>query len=747
MARAKEEANGRSVPTDGTPSAEEDASLQRDLQDSLLVKAAGHPTRLEVLGPGASVGERYHVIDLLGWGGMGVVYRAYDPRLDRNVALKLVRASTTDSDDDSDSLLARGIREARSLAQLNHPNVVSIHDVGRHDGFVFISMELVEGATLLSWLGSEKRAPGEVLKVVTAAGRGLAAAHSAGIIHRDFKPENILVGKDGRVRVTDFGLAKLAAATPESAADARPEATDQPASLDAVVSRERLELTLTQCGALLGTPPYMSPEQLRGAELDARSDQFSFCVVLHFALYGRLPYEGRSPHEIVDNMRRGNLRQLPTGSGAPARARRVLRRGLSLDPRDRYPSMDSLLEDLRRAAKTRWRRTSVAAASLIALGGLLYGVQRDTGRLCRGAEAKVSAVWSADEKTQLRQAFAATEVPFAPGTARAVERALDAYAVDWSNSHRQACEETHVFGHQSEARLDQRMTCLQGRLWELRSLIEAYLAADAEVVATAAETVHALSPIADCGDAAFLTARTSVPTSAGDEARVERLGEQLANVRALERAGLYDQGLAAAKAVWASAKELDLPPVQAESLLWLGTLRQEAGQFREAERELSDSFFMAVSHGLVDIQVESALELTRNAGELQLRTREGLHWARLAKATLDNLMGQVGASQPGGYVAAKLVRWHLSMGSLHEGQPKAMEHLKQALDMQGRVVGADHLLTATILTRMGIVHANVGDFTAARESFARAAGIQETVLGADHPELAMSLGNLCNCSR
>ncbi len=230
----------------------------------------------EALERGAAVG-RYVILDRIGAGGMGVVYAAYDPELDRRVALKLLR---------TDRFAAPGhlrlLREAKALARLTHPNVVAVHDAGTFGDQVFVAMELVEGETLRQWLEAGARSWREVLDRLLAAGRGLAAAHAAGLVHRDFKPENVLLGRDGRVRVVDFGLAKALA-----------DAAEEPAAPD---SGGELASPLTEWGAVLGTPAYMAPEQIRGIAADARSDQFSFCVALYEALYGERPF-GKGPRE------------------------------------------------------------------------------------------------------------------------------------------------------------------------------------------------------------------------------------------------------------------------------------------------------------------------------------------------------------------------------------------------------------------------------------------------------------------
>ncbi|HSN32502.1 MAG TPA: serine/threonine-protein kinase, partial [Ideonella sp.] len=371
------------------------------------------------LEPGAMLG-RYQIVEQLGEGGMGVVYRARDAELGRDVAVKLV----TTSGASSDTLATRLMREAQALAQLSHPNVVAVYDVGRVEDGVFLAMELVHGVTGDAWI---KQRPGwrEVLQLFRDAGRGLAAAHKVGLVHRDFKPANLILGSDGRVRVLDFGLARTAnagageareleslgddAATwsgeppssesptrdgsspaREAAPTAAPSLSTAAPSLtttspptpptrdelprEQMTSSERrlLETPLTQVGAIVGTPPYMAPEQHLGGGCDARTDQFSFCVSFYQALYGERPFEGNNFAELSTNIIKGNIRAAPAGSDVPAWLRAIVVRGLSVAPEKRWSSMAAILEALAHDPDARRRRIvgGAAVALLVAVAGV-----------------------------------------------------------------------------------------------------------------------------------------------------------------------------------------------------------------------------------------------------------------------------------------------------------------------------------------------------------------------------------------
>ncbi|WNG53475.1 protein kinase [Archangium gephyra] len=302
------------------------------------------------LEPGSHVG-RYLIEGLLGEGGMGVVYAARDPALGRTVALKLLRPGGGGEEG-----RARLVREAQAMARLSHPNVLPLFELGTEGGSVFLAMERVEGPTLAGWLRERERPWREVLTLFLQAGEGLAAAHRAGLVHRDFKPANVLVGADGRPRVTDFGLVRH-----EATADAAP-----PGDAGAGDTGE----ALTRAGAAPGTPAYMSPEQLAGREVDARGDQFSFCVALHEALYGIRPFDARA---------RGGARwsrvPVPRGPRLPRSVRAAMERGLSLSPEARFPSMDALLVALAPPSGPRWLPvvTVVAGLGLVLAGADVVG--------------------------------------------------------------------------------------------------------------------------------------------------------------------------------------------------------------------------------------------------------------------------------------------------------------------------------------------------------------------------------------
>ena len=428
---------------------------------------------------------RYVVLDLLGRGGIGVVLRAYDRQLDRAVALKVLRRAL----DDKHKQRLRW--EAQAMAKLSHPNVVQVYEVGEVDGQTFVAMELVKGRTVRAWMNQKPRPDWRAcVELFVQLGSGLAAAHERGLVHRDFKPGNAIVDGKGRARVLDFGLARLG----EDEDDEDSSATIQKVRSDthaAVPPHNHL----TETGVVLGTPAYMSMEQMSGQPADARSDQFSFCVTLYEALYGERPYAGDMITELFVSMHGGEVRPVPRGSDVPLALRRVVLRGLAADPAKRWPSMEALLEALLRVVAPRRRRGIVVAVGvglLAAGGGLVVMRALDWLDHCTGARKQLEGVWDDARRQEVKAALLGTGLLYVPDTWDRVEPQLDAYADAWATEHTDACEATHSRGEQSEEEMSLRMGCLHQRWQHLEATVDELGRADATVVARAVQAVMSL---------------------------------------------------------------------------------------------------------------------------------------------------------------------------------------------------------------------------------------------------------------
>jgi len=327
---------------------------------------------------------RFVVIKRIGEGGMGLVYAAYDDALDRKVAVKLLHPRGAAGSDAKTRL----VREAQALARLSHPSVIHVYEVGTWQEQVYVAMEFVDGGTLGHWQRQEGRGWRDVLEAYVAAGRGLAAAHAGGIVHRDFKAANVLVRRDGAVRVVDFGLARQELESGTAVPDRPAELDNSTPSLSLVTGDMASggDAPLTRTGVIMGTPAYMAPEQHLGHRADPRSDQFSYCVSLYEALYGFRPFAGETLGLLRRNVLAGRLEHPPRYNDIPPRIFKVLQRGLQVHPHERYPAMEPLLDDLVHDPRVALRR--LAYALLVVLAAALVGALWWSEREERAARAE-----------------------------------------------------------------------------------------------------------------------------------------------------------------------------------------------------------------------------------------------------------------------------------------------------------------------------------------------------------------------
>ena len=703
---------------------------------------------------------RYVVQHFLAQGGMGVVYVARDPELGRRVALKLVR---TQGGADG-TMRQRLLREAQALAQLSHPNVISVYDVGVYDDRVFIAMELIDGISLRAYL-SQPHAWRDKLDVLIAAGRGLAAAHAAGIVHRDFKPENVIVGNDGRVCVLDFGLARAAGdgqATEPSARgplapvgvaqDSVPTVTIVPMRDD--VSRERLEAHLTGLGTVVGTPAYMSPEHHRGEPVTAASDQFSFCVAAWEALYGQRPYSSQAESLRVAKEQQA-ITAPPRNVRVPKRVRRLLLRGLAPSPAARHASMTDLLAALVRAetAPRRWALAAAAVAVVAVVAGAFLW-RSPAPRQCSSAHAAASlrGAWEPAISTQLGAAFAATGRAHAAETATRVRAVLDRYRDEWTVMHVDSCRATHERGEQSAAMLDLRTHCLGLRREALRAVVaQLARAADGEVVDHSVQAALGLPAIADCANVTALGAVVPLPAVAERRAAVSEAQAKLEDVRALDATGQYAAALPGARAVVASARTLAYPPLLAEALHTLSSIEDDLGNLEDSARSARDGALAAGAAHDDSLIVQALIDVMWAHGR-QAQYDEALALGTAVEATLAR--GAV-ALPRGAPVAARggqpselqiqRASYLATKGRLLSDQgkfPEATVALEQSLALREQVLGPDHWRLAAALNSLGEVLRSTGRYDEALARFERARKITEAALGAEHPNVGAILNNI-----
>ncbi len=489
---------------------------------------------------------RYQIRQQLGVGGMGVVYEARDPELDRLVAIKIVRPRRSSSDDTV--FQTRLLREGKAMARLSHPNVVTVYDVGLIEHAVFVAMELVEGPTLKSWLGAESRGWREILHMFVGAGRGLAAAHAAGLVHRDFKPSNVLIDAE-RPLIADFGLVRMGELELESVAEPH-EQTPGAASA----------LTLTREGAVLGTPLYMSPEQHSGAVVDARSDQFSFCVALWEALFAQHPFAGDTIETIVASVSSGARRTGGAPTAAPRYVRVALARGLARSPAERWDSMNTLLAQLDRrtkkiGARVAWTVTAGAAIAGVAAGYALLRGAPGAGP-CADIVALLEDSWSSARGDALARSIATTTVADPREYPDMIRPALDAFATAWVERYTAECR-AHARGELSDRRYEHAVRCLEDRRTSLRAVISMLESNEQRVLARGPALVARLPAIERCGEPLGLAEDALGPP---DPAAL-RLRDALLRLDPLIAAGAVEESRAELAAMRGEVEELDDPRV------------------------------------------------------------------------------------------------------------------------------------------------------------------------------------------
>jgi tetratricopeptide (TPR) repeat protein/predicted Ser/Thr protein kinase len=708
-----------------------------------------------IIDRGETVG-RFVLIGLLGRGGMGEVYAAYDPELDRKVAVKILRGRSADGE-------ARLMREAQAIAKLQHPNVVVVYDVGHFRDTVFIAMEFIDGHTLGYWMNAERRPWREVLRLFQAAGRGLEAAHGLGMVHRDFKPDNVMLTRDGQVRVMDFGLARQmgdgdgqgadagadeAAAAP--ADDVDPDATmplptgARPVSLQS--SGRYLELKLTQTGVQIGTPAYMAPEQFSAKRSDARSDQFSFCVALYEALYGERPFAGDTMIALMTSVLEGRVRPAPEKARVPGWIRRVLLRGLATDPQARYPSMKALLEALDQDPSARRRTWALAAGAAIVVAGVGFAASRigaGARSMCAGGAAKLAGIWEpgverSPRKAAIGEAFARTGKSFAGQAFAAASKWLDDYTSHWAAMHRDACEATNVRGEQSAEVLDLRMSCLGGRLENVRALTDVFAKADGDVVTNAVSAAGALPPLDACADVAALRAVVKPSDDPAIRKRVDALRAELARVTAIRDSGgcavAEKRGAALIENVRATNDRLLL----AESLNVVGFLGNFCADPAVSVARIEESYAEAVAAHDDQLAAYSAsiavVFLSDRLGKL-----ESAHdWHLVARAAVDRL----GAGPRQYVIGTFLSAEGLMRGAEHDYEAWVRGE-REGTAATAKAYGADHYLALTGLSNIANALAAAGRNEEAVTANQTALAASERVLGPEHPIVAGVCNNEC----
>ena len=648
-----------------------------------------------ILTPGQIIDDAYRIDSEIGAGGMGRVYRAHDLRLSRDVALKLHQFALV-SDDDTLR------REATALARLAHPNVVTVYEVGMWNGHPWVAMEYVKGGNARSWLRDANRTPREILSLFIAAGRGLAAAHAAGLVHRDFKPDNVLVGEDGRARVADFGLARD---------------TDTPEHhVGDIIGTPALSLsTRTKTGTVRGTPAYMAPEQRTGARVSPAADQYGFAVSVWEALARKRPFTDDGVTVVA----------APAGT-MPRHVEAALRRALSEDPDRRWPSLSALLDELARdPARTR-RRIAIAAVAIVALvgGGYALAARENTTIVAApacGVVDELAATWSAPQRDAVRGAYAGE-------VGGRVAAAIDAWAERWRDERTAVCESADP-----PALIAVRDTCLDRARASLSSSLEVLAEAKLSPL-QALTTASSLPHVEDCRDGQVLAGEEAQPTQPGAIASSRALDALLAASQSWAAAGQYPRALAIARDAVDLAHAIGTPGARAR-----------------AEVRLASALNLLGQHDGVVERYESAARLAAEAHDDVLVAR--CYLAALGIVTVDEKAGEADrllsvadiaiarAGSPAVLVEELLGR-RADLASKREQFADALPLHRQATALAEARYGLTSQDLAQRLNALGTTLGNLRKFDEARAALERAAEIMEKLFGTYHPNLGVILNSV-----
>ena len=710
-----------SVPAGSPVSAGSDAPTRTVAAEEMQRRVSGRgesaaTTAGAPLVTGAQL-DRYVIIDQVGEGGMGTVYRAYDPELDRRVAIKVVRA-----DHHTPESRQRILREAQSLARLSHPNVIPVHDAGTAGGQVYLVMEFVDGCNLRDWLRTQKRSDADIARMFLAAGYGLAAAHGAGLVHRDFKPHNVLVGDDGRVRVLDFGLAR--GEGKEDKNEAPGPARESAALRLASVHTGRVVDTVTRAGSLVGTPAYMAPEQLLGEAATAASDQFSFAVSLFEALAGERPYADDNLFVLLRSMQERKV--APSARQLPGWAKKVIDRALSPAPEARYPDMDSLLEALSGKRRRRRRRAALvtAAATVLLAAGGAAAMQPAATPPCSGEGDPLADTWNDDVRQTIRTRLGDG------GATDKVIAALSEHASAWRDARQDSCEATHVRNDQSGELFDLRVACFDRRRAELGALTS--LLAEPERGVTAFDALQAaqsLPSVQLCDGGSDL--RLTVPPPQGAEAQAQQhdIEVAVAEGTALFMMGDMQRASDTLEDAVDRARKLGYAPLQAEALFALGMLEARYEAPDQAVETLYEAQWLAESVGLDRVIADARIWAMYPVGSKLGRPAEAEQLAQGARAVLERMGGDPELE----------ARYNDHLGSVRNGIERrlveALELYRKGLALNERVWGS-HLKVGLSAANAAITLTSLGRFAEARQMFARSTHELATNAGPDNDYLA-----------
>lgn len=695
-----------------------------DPHPTATVAHAAMPVEEEDTAAGTSVG-RYMVLSEVGRGGMGRVLRAYDPKLQREVALKEVHRRLL-----GEHGTQRLVAEARAMAKLSHPNVVAVYDVEESGRDRFVVMEYVAGTTLKSWLAEDQRSVAAILERFVAAGRGLAAAHAADLLHRDFKPSNVLVGSDGAVKVTDFGLAKSESAV--SSDSLLPPGSDP--RDDASGSSGRL----TRTGAVMGTPRYMAPEQHRpDGVLSPAVDQYAFCVALWEAFTRSYPFQ--IPGGARSKLLLGKLEgpgPWPREYPVPRHIERALRRGLARLPRDRFASMGQLLDELTYdpRQRRRWWGTGLGGIALLGVSRFLWSSGEPTsGAPCDRAAEQFAEVWNPTIRERAERAFQTSGVLFSDSAWRHAEREVEAFSEQWIRQHTASCEATWVRREQSEGTLELQMRCLQTARVEFEAVAEVLERGDPQVVTNVHALMGELPDLERCQDAVRLQQLDAPPEDPQVAQLLTEARNELARARVLIHAAQLEDARRVLGELEMTAREMDHEPFEHELAFVTGQLEYAAQDFERARRSYTTAMQGAFAWQQWGVAHDICRHLAVTVGHHLADLDAGMAHLDVARALL----------QPGHATKKQRVDTEIVQALLlrDAGRYQDAERVLTNLSSEGRLIEGS-LRHARVLNDLAAVELAWGKYARAERAFRRVLEIRKQQLGRDHPGVADALNNI-----
>ncbi|MEO8699319.1 MAG: serine/threonine-protein kinase [Kofleriaceae bacterium] len=669
-----------------------------DTVDKLLARALEAPPVFPTLPPGTIVAKRYEIERVLGAGGMGTVYLARDHQLDRSIALKLHRTSGEPE---------RMHREAVAMAKLAHPNVVAVFEIGSLDGRAFVAMEYIEGASMRDWLAERTRSWREILAALLAAGEGLVAAHDAGLVHRDVKPDNILVGADGRVRIGDFGLAQLR-------------------GIAGVPVRADLA-TMTETGHIVGTPAYMAPEQIEGLKLDARTDQFSFCIAAWEALAGARPYGGANTDELQAAIYRGE--PMSPKRRMPASLRRVLTRGMAADPAKRWPSLRALLTALR-AAERRPRVIAFGVAGALAIAAVAtYSLwpASDPAAMCLDAGDEIDTLVPAHLGVSAATAVRRGGRTNADEEAARVGQLAELARANYRQHSRITCA-AHARKQWSDQLYAASRECSQIAAQTTRELLLVAPDAATQPSDVLRILMHVPNLVA-CTDADMLAGWRWLATDQGASADVVSARARLDVARVLAHDGQLHYARTIRDSPQIQAIARDNRAVGRRLAMVRATIAFEETDLRVAEDLFAEVFYTSRAEGDADLVLAAAGQMIDLTGETRRDRVAAERWIR---------DGLVEAQRYQVHSRVEAFGLLLSAASATEGFDNHAEAVRLA-DLAEQLSGKDEERSMEVLPIRANAYAGIGDMPKALAAAAQYVDRTRSMLGPRHPRVADAL--------